>query len=723
MTFRATSQVGLDNCDREPIHLPGHIQPHGALLAFDPQGALRAWSANADALLGARHFTGMHYSATSLPSEAQALLEQCLVHSDSAPVTTSVEAVINGHAGDCVVHGWNGLALAEFELRELSSDAIAQFAMKSHAAITQLKKQASIDALLAKTVEEVRAITGFDRVMAYRFRHDDSGDVVAESVRGGLRPYLGMRYPASDIPAQARRLYILNTLRLIGDTGYVPVPMLGAPDEAPVDMSHSVLRSVSPIHIEYLKNMGVGASMSVSIVIDGRLWGLIACHHMAPRRIPYSIRMACDVLAQVLGAGVASLQARERAELAERAASLRTRLLASMLDEDDMLAALALHAADLADTLQADALAFAHQGKLVVHGDAPVETVQAMLETLRGSTQELVHRHADALWPQDLRCVLGPWIGLLGLRFDAAAGGWLLALRREQVETVRWGGKPEKEVTVGPLGPRLTPRGSFDEWLATVRGHAVPWDAGRLLVAEQLLGEMHRASMARHADMERARMQLLAMLGHDLRDPLQSITMAATVLKQGASTPPQLGQRIERSSGRMQRLIGQVMDMSRLDSGIGLNMRSETVCLSRLLEDLLDESRTAHPGVSYIADIPPGIEVQGDADRLAQVASNLLSNARHHGEAGHPVRLALRRHDDTVRIEVANTGAPITADIAAQLFNPFKRMANSNPYNRSGMGLGLYIASRIAEGHGGTVDYRHEAPHVIFTVRLPTGPK
>ncbi len=711
--------VDLDNCDREPIHIPGLIQPHGALLAFDRTGALRAWSANADTLLGAVHALDMPYTATVLPHDAKALVEQCLAHIDSASVTTSVEAAINGHAGDCVVHGWNGLAIVEFELREQSSDMVAHFAMKSHAAITQLKKQGSIDALLARTVEEVRAITGFDRVMAYRFRHDDSGDVVAESVRDGLRPYLGMRYPASDIPAQARRLYVLNTLRLISDTGYTPVPMLGAPGDAPVDMSHSVLRSVSPIHVEYLRNMGVGASMSVSIVIDGRLWGLIACHHMAPRRIPYSIRMACDVLAQVLASGVANLQARERAELAEQAAALRTRLLATMLDEDDMLAALAAHTGELAATLQADALVFAHQGKLAGHGGVPPAAAKAMLEALRHCPQELVHRHAKDQWPEDVQAALGPWIGVLGLRFDAAAGGWLLALRREQVETVRWAGKPEKEVKIGPLGPRLTPRGSFTEWLSTVRGQAVPWDAARLLVAEQLLGEMHRASMARHADIERARMQLLAMLGHDLRDPLQSIAMAANVLKQGASTPPQLGQRIERSSGRMQRLIAQVLDMSRLDSGIGLNMRHDPVCLSRLLEDLLDESRTAHPGITYEADIPPGIEVSGDADRLAQVASNLLSNARHHGQPGQPVHLALRRDGGMVEIAVANTGPEIAPDVAAQLFNPFKRMANSNRYNRSGMGLGLYIASRIADGHGGSIAYQYRAPHVVFIVRLP----
>jgi light-regulated signal transduction histidine kinase (bacteriophytochrome) len=304
------------------------------------------------------------------------------------------------------------------------------------------------------------------------------------------------------------------------------------------------------------------------------------------------------------------------------------------------------------------------------------------------------------------------------LHFDPASGGWLLALRPEQVQTVRWGGRPDKTLSFGPNGLRLTPRGSFDEWVNLVHGSAEPWQDGHLLVAEQLLAEMHRACMARHAELERARMQLLAMLGHDLRDPPQSITMAANVLQQGAQ-PHQLGQRIQRSSGRMQRLISQVLDMSRLDSGIGLGMRLREADLSRLLEDLLDESRLAHPGVLYEADIAPAVTAEVDADRLEQVVSNLLSNARHHGMAGMPVRVALALDGEQVTISVRNHGAQLSAETEALLFNPFKRISLQNPNNRTGMGLGLYIASRIAEEHRGSIAYRYEAPHVVFSVGLP----
>ncbi|TWI66530.1 light-regulated signal transduction histidine kinase (bacteriophytochrome) [Pseudoduganella lurida] len=714
--------VGLDNCADEPIHIPGLVQPHGALLAFAPDGLLRAWSANVPELLGFTPVLGTPYDRLKFDSEVTAQLHDCLEElADTTATPTGIETQLNGYTFDCVVHGNGGRVIAEFELRHVAADELAAFALKAHAAIERLRRQKSIAALLRHAVDQIRAITGFDRVMAYRFRHDDSGDVVAESRRIDLKPLLEMRYPASDIPAQARRLYAINTLRLIADIGYAPVPVLGVAGDPPLDMSHAVLRSVSPIHVEYLQNMGVGASMSVSIVVNGKLWGLLACHHMAPLRVPYSVRMACDVVAQVLAAVVQSIDAKAHMALAEQAAAVRTHLIETLLHEDDVMSALERHAADLAGSLDADALVFAQQGKVTTHGDIGGDLAAAIVASLPPDGEEMLQRCDRKQWPSELQERIGPWVGMLALHFDPATAGWLLAMRKEQVETVRWAGKPEKLLKTGPLGHRLSPRGSFEEWVESVHDKAVPWDDARQLVAEQLLGEMHRASMARHAEVERARMQLLAMLGHDLRDPLQSISMAATVLQHGAQ-PQKLGQRIERSSGRMQRLISQVLDMSRLDSGLGLTMRKVEVDLSKMVDDLLDETRMAHPGSNYQADIAPGVTGSADPDRMAQVISNLLSNARHHGAGGHPILVSLRAEDGRVVLEVRNEGAAIAPELAAQLFNPFKRMALQSTSNRTGMGLGLYIAEKVVQGHGGTIEYRHEDPHVVFRVAFPLRP-
>jgi light-regulated signal transduction histidine kinase (bacteriophytochrome) len=715
------STVDLSNCADEPIHIPGHIQPHGALLAFDLSGKLAEWSANAAGLLGFEPKMGTHFASLPLASQVKVLLdESCATADEDGGAPCVAEITIAGLHYDCVVHGNQQRIIAEFESCVLSNDAVAGFALKAHAGIDRLKRQKSINSLLALAVEQVRAITGFDRVMAYRFRQDDSGDVCAEARRDDLPPFLGMRYPASDIPAQARRLYTINTLRLIADIGYTPVPILGAAGQPPLDMSHCVLRSVSPIHLEYLRNMGIAASMSVSIVINGRLWGLIACHHMQPMQVPYSLRMACDVIAQVLAATIQSFIAREQAMLADQSAAIRTRLIETFLHEEDVIAALAQHAEELASVLAADALIFSQQGKLAVHGDLPQDLARAIVAAAPITGGEIVQYIQRSDWPADLQPVLGTWVGLLGLHFDPATSGWLLAMRKEQVETIRWGGKPEKLEVTGPLGHRLTPRGSFDEWLETVRDTAEPLDPTRLLAAQQLLAEMHRASMSRHAELERARMQLLAILGHDLRDPLHTISMAASVMQQGAQQP-QLVQRIERSSGRMQRLISQVLDISRLDSGLGLGMQIANVNLSQAVQDVIEEARLAHPAVVCIAHIAPDLIIQGDADRMAQVLGNLLSNARHHGTAGFPVEVALREEGADVILEVSNRAGPIPPEEVAQLFNPFKRSGLQSRSNRTGLGLGLYIAANIIQGHQGELSYHYDDPSVVFRVTLPIG--
>ncbi|SEO06593.1 Bacteriophytochrome (light-regulated signal transduction histidine kinase) [Duganella sp. CF517] len=718
--MQVATPVTLTNCADEPIHIPGSIQPHGALLAFDLAGALIAWSGNAPDLLAVAPALDMPLASLALPAGVHEAVAECLesVESGEAPAT-ALEVVIGSLQFDCIVHVHCERLIIEFELRHTASDAVAAFALKAHTAIDRLKRQKSIDALLQMATEQVRTITGFDRVMAYRFHHDDSGDVTAEAHRDGLEPYLGRRYPAGDIPAQARRLYIINTLRLIADVAYSPSPLVGRAGDAPLDLSHSVLRSVSPIHVEYLQNMGVGASMSVSIVVAGRLWGLLACHHMSPLQVPYSVRMAADVMAQVIASLVQSIEARERARMVEQAAEVRTRVMETLLHNDEAVRALLEHAPALCQSLRVEALVVTQYGKVMVYGDVDAGLAAAMVASLPESGTDLVERTCVADWPEVMQAVLGQWAGLLALRFDPATSGWLLGLRREQIHTIRWAGRPEKEVRVGPLGSRLTPRGSFDEWREMVRGRAVPWDAVERLAATQLLGEMNRASVAKHVEMDRARAQLLAMLGHDLRGPLHAINMAATVMQHGGATT--MGSRIQASSTRMERLISQVLDMSRINGGLGLGVALIEVDLVPLLRDLLDEVQTAHAGLRIDANLPPTLLVRADGDRMMQVMSNLVSNARHHGDAGEPIEVALIDLGGQVVLEVRNKAPAIPDELLPTLYSPLKHTSVGNVRNRGGLGLGLHIAQEIVQQHGGSIEYRYDAPHVVFAVALPRG--
>jgi light-regulated signal transduction histidine kinase (bacteriophytochrome) len=720
-------RVDLRNCVDEPIHIPGSIQPHGVLIFLDGEGRIEGWSANIDKLPGAAApDLGQTYATLGLPEAVIELIQEARGAAEGGESPSLVAAVAMGDKEyDCVVHVHQGRIVVEFERREVSTDTVAQFAIKAHGSIDRLRRQKTIDGLLDTAVRQVREFTGFDRVMAYRFRSDDSGDVVAEARRDDLVPYLHQRYPAGDIPPQARRLYVLNTLRMIADVTYHAVPLLGAPGTPPLDMSFSVLRSVSPVHIEYLQNMGVGASMSVSIVINGRLWGLIACHHMGPKRVPYSIRMAADVLAQVIGSTVQSIESREQAELVERAATVRTSLVESLLLEEDPLEALVAHAEGLLGSTRSQAMIAAQHGRVVCRG-IDQALGEAFAAALPLDAHDLLAWRGQADWPEQLRGSLGKWAGLLGLPYDPPSQGWCLLLRVEQVEQVAWAGKPDKSNQYGPMGERLTPRGSFDAWYETVRGCAHPWEDGTLTHARMLLAELARVSNTRRAQLETTRGQLLAMLGHDLRDPLHSINMAGMVLEQtggeGNAGKGTLGRRIQSSSNRMQRMIGQVLDMSRIDRGLALGVGLERVDLGALVEDLVEEARMAYPTIDYDLACAGPAFVMADAGRLGQVLSNLLSNARHHGEPNRPIRIRLSLQDGQARVCVSNAAAPIPPEMEASLFNPFKRGSLHNPRNRTGMGLGLYIAQQIVREHQGELDYRHADGEVIFTVRLPLAP-
>ena len=713
-------QVDLSSCADEPIHIPGSIQPHGALLFFQGDGQLEGWSGNVPALLGVVPQLSSSYTALALPQAAVEAIAECIAardDEDAAPLAAGLS--IGGAEYDCVVHAQHGRILAEFELRGTSSEEVSRFAIKAHGLIDRLRRQKTIDALLASAVQQVREFTGFDRVMAYRFRADDSGDVVAESRRDDLVPYLGQRYPAGDIPAQARRLYTLNTLRVIADMDYNAVPLHGAPGAAPLDMSFAVLRSVSPVHVEYLKNMHVRASMSVSIVINGRLWGLIACHHMAPKLVPHAIRMAADVLAQVMASTIHSIESRLETAMIERSASARTKLIEDLLLEDDPLETFSRFSDAMLAATQAQAQITSYYGKVRVHGaELPPGLAEAIVASLPEGTHDLVVREKLDDWPEPVRAQLGKWVGMLALPFDPPAQGWTVLLRLEQIEQVAWGGRPEKTTAFGPLGERLTPAGSFHARYGAVRGRAHPWEPTILANSRLTLAELVRVMTSRRTQLDATRAQLLAMLGHDLRDPLHSINMAGMVLEKG-SAQPTLGKRIQSSTSRMQRMITQVLDMSRIDGGLGLGVTLEPVNLTALVEDLIDEARTAYPAIPFQLACDEPATVNADSGRLAQVLSNLLSNARHHGAAGKPVRVCVTVQGKEAVVDVSNAGDPIPPELVATLFNPFKRASLHNPRNRTGMGLGLYIAQQIVREHHGEIAYRHDGSEVIFSVRLP----
>ena len=380
----------------------------------------------------------------------------------------------------------------------------------------------------------MRALSGFDRVMVYRFAGDGSGEVVAESCKPGIGSFLGLHYPATDIPAQARELYKRNLLRVITDVEAVPVPIVPRLDSEgrPLDLSLSMLRAVSPIHIEYLKNMGVGASMSISIVVDGRLWGLFACHHYSPRCASFERRSVAELFAQMFAMRLESRERQQTVEFERRARDISDQLLGAvasdetLLNDPDWLSDILTHA------IAADGVGVWINGHHAFSGVVPpTEGFGRIVRALNGTA-------AGRVFATDRIASLVPGAeefasaaaGMLAIPISRTPRDYVILFRGEMIRSVRWGGDPHKPVEYGPNGPRLTPRESFAEWKELVEGRSRPFTASELRVAETLRATLievvlrlaDEATAERQQANERQEL-LIAELNHRVRNILAVI--------------------------------------------------------------------------------------------------------------------------------------------------------------------------------------------------------
>lgn len=496
----AAELTAEEACAREPIHQSGAIQPHGYLLSCSrADWVVRHASANsgelfelpAESLVG--HALGEFFGTEV--TEPVARIVDLLVPGESPQRAASANVGVDARLYDIGVHLADGLVHLELEP---SGDGVAgpMPTVLAQSMVARVNHTSDMREFFQRVAGQVRRLTGYDRVMVYRFRHDDAGEVVAESRAAELEPYLGLRFPASDIPPQARALYVRNRIRVIPDVEYRPVPLIPArsPAGAPLDLGQHSLRSVSPVHLEYLRNMGVQASMSVSIVVGGRLWGLIACHHRSPRLVQMPVRAALDMFSMFVSMRVGSHELETAAGQDEQAREVRDALSLRMAACSDIAHVMETAMDTVARVLPSDGVALRCDGHWTVQGLVPDPDVLGQaLAWAQGHAQQRPVASSDVqAW-----CAHGEGCnglaGLLAVPFGRR-DDWLLFFRREQVEDVAWAGDPRKSLLATDDGVRIAPRKSFATWRQTVRGQGVPWGAGDLRAAEklrQLLQEHH----------------------------------------------------------------------------------------------------------------------------------------------------------------------------------------------------------------------------------------
>ncbi len=485
MDSPAFGAADLTNCEREQIQFAGSIQPHGALLLVSERnGTVVQASANAADFLkikGRPHGRHLREFGGDLWKQVRRFIGE----SGAIPVAVRCHLSDPERPLNALLHQPPG---GGFVVELEHAGPIFDYSGAIGNAIESMLASSSLKTFCDETARIVRDLAGYDRVMVYRFDDAGHGEVYSECKRPELEAFLGNRYPATDIPQIARRLYERNRVRLLADIEFTPSPL--EPRLTPftgeeLDMSLCFLRSVSPIHLQYLKNMGVAATLVVSLMVGGRLWGLISCHHYSARVMHFEMRAVCELLAEVAGTRIAALESFVRVQSELSVKRLEQRMVESISREGDWKGALLDREGSLLHPLGATGATLLYEGRIQTVGEAPsteqIRQLAGWIDQRRGpgvfATSSLVAEDSR------FASLIGPASGVVAARISGEAEEMLMWFRKERVRTITWGGNPFKPPSSGDDPLELSPRRSFAQWRQVVEGTSDPWTAADLAAA------------------------------------------------------------------------------------------------------------------------------------------------------------------------------------------------------------------------------------------------
>lgn len=736
--------VDLTNCDREPIQWPGFIQAHGYLLALDPTTFI-VWQAseNLSELTGRpiNQLVGQSIANLQLGDLPGTDLHELLtvaIRAGSPQSFNPYQVRINGQHWFTTLHLHDGALILELEPAGKNGLLLSQFALITQT-MSDVQRSGSLAELLNRTVQKIKELTGFDRVMTYRFGEDWHGEVVAEAREEYIEPFLGLHYPASDIPRQARELYKINLVRGIVDVQEPRVAILPvnyAQSNRPLDLTHSGLRAVSPLHIEYLQNMGVRSSMSISLLYRGELWGLIACHHYSgPHFIDYPTREAVKLVSQILSTALEIRQDDDETAFASQLQDHEQTLYQQMLADWDVVQGLTRHPVTALDLNTATGVALLFEGQLHTLGDTPADAdILSLIGWVSTTTPGIVfqtHQLPNLYPPAELFREKAS--GVLMLMLSREMNEYLLWFRPEQMQTVSWGGNPEKPVLAGENGEvRLSPRKSFEKWTNQVRNKAVPWRQVEVATALKLREDLLQL-VAQKANQIRVLNEQLRLayeeleafsytVSHDLRTPLSSIKSYTEIYledygHQMNEEAKATFDKVMKATDRMSVLIRNVMQYSRMGR---TDLTVEPLAMQPLLSQLCDELLAGENGRDINIQLGATPDLHGDPTMLTQVFSNLLSNAVKYTRQVPKARVVVqgRENGQEIIYSVTDNGIGIDMKQAGKVFELFQRLDSATSYE--GYGVGLAIVKRIMSRHRGKVWF-DSAPHqsTTFYVSFP----
>ncbi|MEG3967933.1 ATP-binding protein [Microcoleus sp. T2B6] len=750
----------LEECSEEAVYAPGHIQPHGIVLLMQRNSLnILQVSENVEQFLG--------ISAEELLGQP---LPELLGHDRVQEIVRYLtQEPLNIHKGfDLKIPLKDGsIQTYRSTLHQLPDELILEiepqltiennhsidFYDRLQTVILNFRSAIGLSDLAQTIAREVKAMTGFDRVMIYRFEADDHGVVIAEEKESYLESYQGLHYPAIDIPVPARKLFYSNWVRQIPNINYTParlIPTNHPLTNTPQDLSACVLRGVSPYHIEYLQNMGVAGTLTISLIDDRRLWGLIACHHYSPRLVDYETRKTCEFLGQFASIELVHQQERELNVYRSQAKTIQDQLQQAFRRDSNFIEqVLTENASQLLDLVHAQGAAILLDGRLTLVGQTPSEAevdelVQWLLQQNKErvfATASLSQLYAQAKQFKDRAS--GVLAISIFLSYAKQKSYHILWFRPEQIQTINWAGNPQDAVSIDEIGKmHLCPRKSFELWQETVREMSYPWQIAELEAAAEMrhilmlaVLEFSQAALEHAAERaaiaNRAKSQFLANMSHELRTPLNAILGFTQLMNRSPYIPEEFQEHlgiITRSGEHLLTLIDDVLQMSRIEAG-QLVLSTSCFNLHRMLGSINEMftlkagEKGLHLSSQWDATVPR--YVCGDQAKLRQILINLLGNALKFTTTG---SIALRGRafssDDmpsskngdrptnpsdikptiTLSLEVEDTGSGISPSDLESIFDAF-RQSNRDRHDR-GTGLGLSISREFARLMGGDITVR-----------------
>ncbi|MCP9236747.1 ATP-binding protein [Lewinella sp. JB7] len=744
-------RVDLENCDHEPLRHIQVVQAFACLIAADAGSlTVRYVSENTDRYLGIDWQDIIDQPLSRIFSRD--LIEQIglgLSREDGFESLNPIQTFfrIDGQQSlkNVIVHRDGSRILLEIEnaTEDLQTSGYQQLLAR---AVARIQNISNHDRLFTETATIIRQLTGYDRVMVYRFDKDYNGEVIAEALADDLEPFFGLHYPHTDIPKQARELYLKNRVRLISDISQSPsrVHSSEAVTDEYLDLTMAGSRGVSPIHLEYLGYMGVNNSLSVAIVLGDRLWGLFALHHYSPKNVDYALRNLLQFIGQIFS-GHLSLQAAGR----YREQTLTRNLVRLAIGEHitktrDLFTGLLEGKYTLLNIFNDTTGAVINfEGRQETKGETPpMEDILGLIDWVNNNgvdhdsliySNDSVSRDYPAFAPH---CDIAA--GVMIIYFNPDHADWICWFRPGLTRKITWGGKPEKEEILSREGTRrLGPRRSFQRYVETMEGCSAPWQQAEIDAAYTLRITIINSMIQHYAEVKQINERLKKAyedletfsytVSHDLRAPLRAINGYAEILEEEfrevlTDDARTLIMGIQRGVDQMNTFITDILELSRVGSG---GLKLSPVDVAPLVSEVVNESRPVYAreedfAVRVDKDLPP---VVADRRLLRQLYTNLISNALKYMQADEDGSLGIavgyRRPEEGFEptiYTVSNTGPGIEDEYRDTIFQMFSRISSNS--KTEGTGIGLAIVERIVSRHNGKVWVTNDGLGVTFNFYL-----